>query len=357
MTIISLLKDVFCKSKAWALKLEAGNNKNHCRNEWDLYQKWPELRKVLPKCYGFAEFQYQGKLVHALMVERIACTLGAIITEISKQKWTPERQELLLNLDLLVVEAMAHQASHGGVRCRDWHIENIAFAEVADVGQSAVVCLIDWSGHELKPFLSPFQRMSPGMITFVKYLPGRYKYLTEEQIAAEREKASDDEHANKAVWDDANARTATIIESWWLGLSDVPSKVNIAELHSLLRDQGSEEYKVYIKQVGNSSLEGKLVLLHEDDGIATTSNKTHDTPSIQGSLPSWAGIRTPSSNFINVDPFSARADAELCPSLPVLAIRSLVHAARLHAERIYANPIYRKGIMQIGRIGRSGGKE
>ena len=89
--------------QSWGIKFELGQNKDHCMNEMMLYNALPELRKRVPRCFGFVSFHYEEREIHALMVERVAFTMDAILTEIRMSNYRFESEMLLAHLVELLV--------------------------------------------------------------------------------------------------------------------------------------------------------------------------------------------------------------------------------------------------------------
>ena len=225
---------VLVTGQSWGIKFEPGSGKGHCRNEWHLYTSIPKLRERVPQCFGFVEFIYQGRTIHALMVKRVAFTLDRIVADIRELEPTIEREKLLVHLFAKTVTAMTSLSQESVVYCRDWHSGNIAFSKASTVAESSDMCLVDWSGHALLPCTSGRRRMESAMYQFIKYLQVRPTHPSKEHIRTRGVDASPRSREWMQDWDDKLESIAWSLQHWWSNLNGASPSKQLNSLWALL---------------------------------------------------------------------------------------------------------------------------
>ena len=176
---------------AWVLKIEVPSltpkPRNNTKDEWDIYNKFGSLNQILPKCYGYAELEHGGLNLHCILMERIAFTFESFYKRVRLLEMIQTRMSIILFMILRTVSKM-YLVSGEGYHTTDWHTGNIAFNYVGHSEEDVDMRLIDFSGHEKKPFESPRDRMKSGMKALLLSLPGPHIWSTDDMSHFSQEK-------------------------------------------------------------------------------------------------------------------------------------------------------------------------
>jgi hypothetical protein len=172
-------RDVFqSATKSWVFErpIMKPRERNNCKNEWELYMKNDVLRKVIPRCYGYAAVRMNGQNLVGLLVEKVAFTLDDSYRKVRKLEVSAERTTLVTHMIMRTVTHMTFMSGKGLYSLRDWHVANIAFDNVTHSDCSVEQKLIDWSGQCKESMKEPRDRMAGAMKAFITSLPGPHTW-------------------------------------------------------------------------------------------------------------------------------------------------------------------------------------
>ena len=309
----------------WILKLEKPITeprvRNHCEDEWELYMKNDELRKIIPMCYGYAAVRIEGQNIVGLLVERLAFTLDESYRKMRRLEASAERASLMTHMIMRTVEQMTLMAGKGLYHLRDWHVANIAFNNVTHTDCPVDARLIDWSGHSRRPMEPPRDRMAGALVAFTKSLPGPHVWGDEDHSHV-----SETEQVNMAQWKTYMAQCTDTVVAWWNAFLNFPTKTDLSRLNEQLCDI----FEKYPRAAATPEW--------PQNGPAGTQNE----------LQLWPATPSPSGSLYLQPPVLPRpaiADAvpkapctETMPGCPSLVMRALLAAAgtaQQHAESTF----------------------
>ena len=208
-------RDAYSSSThSWVLKLEkpmeTGRGRNNCEEEWNLYMQNDELRKIIPRCEGYAAVRGQNPRIVGLLVEKLAFTMEEVYLKMRMLEATAERASIMSHVMVRSVQQMSMMAGANLYKLRDWHVCNIAFNHVSHAQGPVDATLIDWGGHRSAPLEKPRKRMEGAIVAFIKSLPGPHVWGYDAVSDV-----SETEQENMGQWKVYMAECAETVRAWW----------------------------------------------------------------------------------------------------------------------------------------------
>ena len=209
-------RDVYqAETKPWVLKLEkpftTGEVRNNCEHEFRLYLHDEELRKIIPRCHGYAGVR--GLILQpivGLLVDRLPFTMEEVYQRMCRLEATAERTSFMVHVIVCSVQQMMMMAGDQLYRLRHWPVCSIAFNHVVLPEEPFVSKLIDWSGLLKAPLEQPRKRMTGAIVAFTRGLSGLHTWgYSQDSMFSETEKMNIEE------WKIYMANCTETVLAWW----------------------------------------------------------------------------------------------------------------------------------------------
>ena len=125
------------------------------------------LAGLVPPVYGAFYVDIRDRHLHCLVTMAVDKTFYDQMEEWKREPLTPGIAIAAIQLICRIILFMVYAAGEMKAECHDWHIRHLGM-------QGERLYLIDWEGTTISPRTRQYSRMKPGLMAFLKWLPGLY---------------------------------------------------------------------------------------------------------------------------------------------------------------------------------------